>query len=54
LRPFDLRGKHSLLANVGVEKELEVRESGGHAVQPTDSLVRLGEDGLERGDIERL
>jgi hypothetical protein len=52
LRPFDLRGKHSLLANVGVEEELEIGESGGHAVQSTDSLVRFGEDSLKRGNIK--
>ncbi len=52
LRSLDLRREYGLLANVGVEEELEVRERGGRTIQPADGLVRFGKDGLKRCQIE--
>jgi hypothetical protein len=53
LRSLNLRGKHCFLANIRVEEELEIGESGGHPVQSPNCLVRLGKDGLQRGQIKR-
>jgi hypothetical protein len=46
LRALNLGGENSFFTNVGIEKELEVRKSGGHSVQPSHSLVCLSKDGL--------
>jgi hypothetical protein len=51
LRSLDLGRQHGLLADVGIEEEIEVRE-GGHPIESSNRLIRFSEDSLQRGQIE--
>src|SRR5581483_302038 len=41
LSPFDLTGKHGLLAHIEVDEERGVRKKSCHAIQPTECAVGL-------------
>jgi hypothetical protein len=41
LRAFDLRGKHGLLANIGVEQQRKIGQQRGESVQSPNRLICL-------------